>query len=202
MRDRTSIIIVVALVAAPWTSRVMAQEESPWLVRVGATTVDPKSNNSAIVNVDDDTSLTFNVTYMFRPNWGFEVLAALPFEHDIMLIDGTPVGNTEQLPPTFSVQYHFAPDSMIRPYVGLGLNYTTFMSESLSGPLAGSDLKLDDSTGLAIQFGIDFMLNENWLVNLDVRSIDIETDADLDGAFLTTVKIDPTVYGVSVGYRF
>ncbi len=202
MRYRTSIIIVVALVAAPWTSRVMAQEESPWLVRVGATTVDPKSNNSAIVNVDDDTSLTFNVTYMFRPNWGFEVLAALPFEHDIMLIDGTPVGNTEQLPPTFSVQYHFAPDSMIRPYVGLGLNYTTFMSESLSGPLAGSDLKLDDSTGLAIQFGIDFMLNENWLVNLDVRSIDIETDADLDGAFLTTVKIDPTVYGVSVGYRF
>jgi outer membrane protein len=180
----------------------MAQEESPWLVRVGATTVDPKSNNSAIVNVDDDTSLTFNVTYMFRPNWGFEVLAALPFEHDIMLIDGTLVGNTEQLPPTFSVQYHFAPDSMIRPYVGLGLNYTTFMSESLSGPLAGSDLKLDDSTGLAIQFGIDFMLNENWLVNLDVRSIDIETDADLDGAFLTTVKIDPTVYGVSVGYRF
>ncbi len=139
---------------------------------------------------------------MFTPNWGFEVLAAAPFEHDITLTDGTPVGDVEHLPPTFSVQYHFAPDSTIRPYIGVGLNYTTFMSESLSGPLAGSDLKLDDSTGLAVQFGVDFMLNENWCINLDVRSIDIETNADLDGAFLTTVKIDPTVFGVNVGYRF
>ncbi len=202
MRQLTRIGIVVTLLAVPWTSQVVAQEASPWLVRVGATTVDPKSNNSTVVNVDDATNLTFNATYMFRPNWGFEILAAVPFEHDITLTDGTPVGDVEHLPPTFSVQYHFAPDSTIRPYIGVGLNYTTFMSEFLSGPLAGKDLKLHDSTGLAVQFGVDFMVNENWCINLDVRSIDIETNADLNGAFLTTVKIDPTVYGVSVGYRF
>lgn len=202
MRQRTWIGIVVALLVVPWAGQVVAQEGSPWLVRVGVTTVDPKSNNSAVVNVDDATSLTFNATYMFRPNWGFELLAAWPFEHDIRLTDGTFVGTTEHLPPTFSVQYHFAPDSTIRPYLGVGLNYTVFMSESLSGPLAGSDLKLHSSTGFAVQFGIDFMVNENWSINLDVRSIDIETDADLDGAFLTTVKIDPLVFGVSVGYRF
>ncbi len=202
MRQLTRIGIVVTLLAVPWTSQVVAQEASPWLVRVGATTVSPKSNNSTVVNADDATSLTFNATYMFTPNWGFEILAALPFEHDLTLTDGTPVGSTEQLPPTFSFQYHFAPNSTIRPYLGLGLNYTIFMSESLIGPLAGSDLKLDDSTGLSIQFGIDFMLNENWGINLDFRSIDIDTDAHVDGVFLTTVEVDPTIYGVNVSYRF
>jgi outer membrane protein len=162
MRHRTRISIVAALLAVACAGQVVAQEGSPWLVRVGATTVDPKSNNSDIVNVDDSTSLTFNVTYMFTPNWGFEVLAALPFEHDLRLTDGTLVGSTEHLPPTFSLQYHFAPDAWVQPYIGLGLNYTTFMSESLSGPLEGSDLKLSDSTGLAFQLGVDFMLNDTW----------------------------------------
>lgn len=202
MRQRTRVGIVAALLAVPWASQVVAQEESPWMVRVGVTTINPKSNNSTVVNVDDSTSLTFNATYMFRPNWGLELLAAWPFEHDIALTDGTPVGSTKQLPPTFSVQYFFAPQATIRPYIGVGLNYTTFMSESLSGPLAGSDLKLDDSTGLAFQFGIDFMVTENWCINFDVRTIDIDTDANVNGAFLTTVEIDPTVYGVNVGYRF
>lgn len=202
MRDGTKIGIVVAFLAIPWVGQVAAQEASPWLVRVGASIVDPKSNNSDVVNVDDATSLTFNATYMFRSNWGIEVLAAAPFEHDIMLTDGTLVGSTEQLPPTVSLQYHFAPDAKIQPYIGLGLNYTTFMSESLSGPLEGSDLKLSDSTGLAFQLGVDFMLTDNWRINLDLRSIDIETDAELDGAFLTKVAIDPSVIGLSVGYRF
>ncbi len=56
MRQLTRIGIVVTLLAVPWASQVVAQEASPWLVRVGVTTVDPKSNNSAVVNVDDGTS--------------------------------------------------------------------------------------------------------------------------------------------------
>ncbi|NIW24803.1 MAG: outer membrane beta-barrel protein [Gammaproteobacteria bacterium] len=117
-------------------------------------------------------------------------------------MDGTIVGDTEHLPPTFSIQYHFLPNGRFRPYAGIGINYTTFTSESTTGPLAGSDLSLDASTGLAIQLGADFMINDNWLINVDLRSIDIETDAELDGAPVATVAIDPSVFGINVGYRF
>ena len=186
-----------------------AYEAGDWLFRVGVTSVDPKSDNldldpaaaGSMIEVDSGTTLTFNGTYFFSPNWGLEVLAALPFNHDIEL-DGTKVGETDHLPPTVSIQYHFAPDAAFQPYVGAGLNATIFFSEDTAGPLAGADLDLDTSFGLAAQVGADFMLNEKWLLNIDVRWIDIDTEAKLDGATLGDVEIDPWVYGINVGYKF
>ncbi len=112
------------------------------------------------------------------------------------------IGDTKQLPPTISVQYHFLPDSNFRPYVGLGLNYTFFFDESTEGALSGSDLKLDDSWGLAAQVGMDFDVAPNWFLNVDVRYIDIESKAKLDGVSIGTVEIDPWVVGFNVGTRF
>ena len=201
MWRRTAAISIAAAFVGGYATDTPAQE-SPWQIRVGNTSVRPKSNNSPVVNVDDNSSLTFTVSYYFDDNWAFEILAAVPFEHDIELLNGTIVGDTEHLPPTFSIQYHFLPNGRFRPYAGLGINYTTFTSESTMGPLAGSDLSLDSSTGLAIQLGADFMINDNWLINVDLRSIDIESDAELDGVPLTTVEIDPSVFGINVGYRF
>lgn len=174
-----------------------------WLVRVGVHSVNPKSDNHPVVNVDSGQMLTFNVTYLYAANWGVELLAALPFSHDINLnANGTQVGETKHLPPTLSLQYHFAPQATIRPYVGLGLNYTLFFEEKTQGALAGTKLELDPSFGLAAQVGLDVALNDRWFVNADVRYIDIESDAKLGGASLNTVVIDPYVIGVSIGRRF
>jgi outer membrane protein len=201
MWTRTAAISIAVAFVGGYAADASAQD-SPWQFRIGSTSIKPKSNNSPVVNVDDNSSLTFTVSYYFKDNWAFEILAAVPFEHDIELLDGTVVGDTEHLPPTFTIQYHFRPNDRFRPYAGLGINYTTFTSESTTGPLAGSDLSLDSSTGLAVQVGADFMINDNWLINVDLRSIDIESDAELDGSPLTTVAIDPSVFGVNVGYRF
>jgi outer membrane protein len=90
------------------------------------------------------------------------------------------------------------------------VNYTTFTSEKFTdividgenlGTL-GDSLSLDDSFGVAAQFGADWMLNDNWLLNLDVRWINIESDMTVDGLDIGTVKIDPWVYSLNVGYRF
>lgn len=174
-----------------------------WLVRVGVHDVMPKSDNHPVVNVDSAQMLTFNVTYKYTDNWGVEVLAALPFSHDIDLnVNGARVGKTKHLPPTLSLQYHFAPRAMIRPYAGLGVNYTVFFAEKTQGALAGGELKLDPSFGLAVQAGFDIAISDNWFVNADVRYIDIDSDAKLGGVSLDTVTIDPYVIGVSVGRRF
>ena len=83
-----------------------------------------------------------------------------------------------------------------------GVNFTTFFSEKLYGPLEGSKLSLDDSWGLAAEIGADFMLGEAWFLNVSARFIDINTDAKVDGADIGEVNIDPWVYGAHVGFRF
>jgi len=192
-----------------------AYEAGNWLFRIGAYGVFPESDNltnvpgtaGGTLDVDDGYSLGFNFTYMVNPNIGIELLLALPFNHDIKLtgsplpINGT-VADTDQLPPTLSVQYHFTPESSIRPYVGIGLNYTTFFNESTKGALEGTSLKLDDSWGLAGQLGIDIDVAPNWFLNADLRYIGISADAKLNGVGIGTVDINPWVLGLTIGTRF
>jgi outer membrane protein len=179
-----------------------AGDPSPWILRVGAHDVEPKSSNHSVVNVDAARMLTFNLTRKLDDSWGIEVLAALPFQHDINLNTGGKVADVKHLPPTVSLQYHFAPHAKFRPYVGAGLNATIFFSEHTTGALAGADLDLDTSFGPAAQLGMDLDISENWFLNADLRWMDIDTGAKLDGASLGNVAIDPVTFGISVGRKF
>ncbi|MGB5490975.1 MAG: OmpW family outer membrane protein, partial [Woeseiaceae bacterium] len=179
---RRSLLAAATLAVVVLSSAANAYEKGDWLLRVGVGNVDPKSSNGLVASVDSGTAVVFNGTYFFTPNVGFEILAATPFSHDIKLAsDGTKVGETKHLPPTFSLQYHFIPDGAFRPYVGAGLNYTLFFDEDTTGPLAGTSLSLDDSVGFAAQLGADFDISEKMFLNFDLRWIDINTDAELDG---------------------
>lgn len=192
----------VALLAAGAASPATAFDQGDWLIRFGGSYIDPSSTNHEIVKVDTAWSATFNFTYMMTDNWAVEVLAAWPFEHDINLIDGPRVASTRQLPPTVSLQYHFLPDSKFQPYVGVGFNYTLFFDEKTTGALEGIDLDLDSSMGLEGEVGLDILLNDKWFLNFDVRYVDIDSDAKLNGEGIGTVRIDPWVYGANVGFRF
>ncbi len=201
---------LLALVASP----ALAYEAGTWVLRAGVGVVAPDSDNlvldpDTIVDVDDGTSLTLMGTYVFNPNWAFDVLASWPFNHDIKL-GGAKIAETDHLPPTFSLQYLFAPGSTFQPYAGVGLNYTTFFDTSVTQTLTDltgiTDIDLDDSFGLALQLGADWTFGNRWLVNFDLRWIDIESDLTAsDGvtsAELGTVKIDPWVYSINIGYTF
>ena len=196
-------MLIAALMSAVTANTAIAKEKGDFLLRFGASNVNPKSNNHEIVSVDDATSLTINFSYMVTDHFAVEVLAAYPFEHDIELLDGTKVGSTKHLPPTVSAQWHFNPDANVfSPYVGVGVNYTSFFSEKTTGPLEGADLSLDGSWGLAGEVGADFILNEKWFLNLSARKIQIETKASLNGDSIGDVKISPWVYGAHVGFKF
>jgi outer membrane protein len=192
-------LAVAAVVATP---AAQAQDAGEWIWRAGVHSVQPKSDNHELVNVESAEMITFNGTYMFAKNWGVEVLAALPFSHDITIDGVGKVAQTKHLPPTVSLQYHFNPNGKVRPYIGAGLNYTLFFNEKAVGALAGSDLQLDASFGPAAQLGLDVSLASDWFINADVRWFDIDTDAHLDGASLGTVEIDPYGFGLSIGRRF
>jgi outer membrane protein len=219
------------------TTTMAAHNAGDVLLRIGAVTVSPDAEsgtvsglpdgvNNARVDVEDDTQLSLTVTYMLTNNIGVELLGATPFTHEIVGagdIEGVAVGETQDLPPTLSLQYHFgSKDGMFHPYVGIGVNYTLFFSEEVDGQLISTlntlptiaglggihsvDMELDGSLGLAGQAGVDVKVADNWYVNAAVWYIDIGTTAELTTDIGTThevdVDIDPWVFNLAVAYKF
>lgn len=218
-------LLTTALLAAGMGTPALAQEAGDWLFRIGATYVAPNASSGDLVfegtslagfraDVDDQLGVGFNLTYFLSPNWGVELLAATPFDHEIegdrALEALGRIGSVKHLPPVLSLQYHFMPDRNVRPYVGAGLNYTLLFDEDTTQSLqdgivatangalgtsysgGSTKLRIDDSFGIALQAGIDFDLSDTWFFNVDARWIDIDADADLrtttfdaDGAAVT-----------------
>lgn len=181
------------------SSQAFAYDKGDFVVRAGAVLVDPQGDGAlnGALDVDDNTQLGINMTYMFTDNIGLGVLGATPFEHDITL-NGAKIGSTKHLPPTITAQYHFDTGSAFKPYVGVGLNYTVFFEEESTL----GDLELDDSVGVAFESGVDYWVNDKWGVNFSIWKADIDSDAKLDGADLDTVEIDPLVYLLAASYKF
>jgi len=229
--------LALALLAATGISAVatpvMAYEAGDWLVRGRIAHVAPNDDsgrlyvtpaNSSLgegVTVDSDTIPELDITYMIAPNWGVELILGYS-EHTVRThkAAGTTVGSlggskdvidTKVLPPTLLLQYHFAPNSNIRPYVGAGINYTYFFDEKVpsnsSLSQSGDDIDLDSSWGFAVQAGVDVAINEDWFVNADVKYIDMETHGNFTGVAVVdsanvNAEINPFVWSVGVGRRF
>lgn len=200
-------ILPFAIALAIATPFAHADSAGDWQIKVGAHVVDPKSNNGSLAggalktDVGSSVSATITIEYLFNPNLGIEVLAAVPFQHDVKL-NGVKAATVKQLPPTVSAQWHFRPGAKVNPFVGVGVNYTRFFSIDEQGPLAGTRLQLNDSWGLAVHGGVDVALSDRWSITADARWIGISSDAKVNGTKVGTVDIDPFVIGAAIGYRF
>jgi outer membrane protein len=197
-------------------------EAGDFLVRGRFIVVAPQDGSSGItpafpddgVSIDTAYAPEIDFTYMVTNNIGLELIAATT-KHSATGKSGTPAAvgkllDTWVLPPTLTLQYHFAPDGGIRPYVGAGLNYTIFYKEraagSLENALGPTDVSLSNSFGWALQAGADIPLNESLFVNFDVKYIDMDTTARLTttaaGVQQVRVDINPIIVGVGIGMRF
>ncbi len=208
--------LVLATAAALTMTTAFAVPAGTWTVAAGAHYVDPKSDNGTVstalgdfaVDVDGDVRPTISGEYFIANNVGVELLAAIPFHHDITLKAGdtTIDAKTQHLPPTLSVQYHFDGYDLpmnAKPFVGVGVNYTTFFKEKVYIPLAGDfDLDLDDSVGVAGHIGLDIPFAPTEAFRIDARYMDIKTDASLNGTDIGEVDISPWVYGVAFVKQF
>lgn len=201
--------LLATSIAAFGASTAMAYEAGDIMLKAGVINVSPKDDNTSItgvgdVQVKDDTQLGLTATYMVTPQIGIEVLAATPFKHSVEL-NGNRIGTTKHLPPTVSAQYYpLDASSAIQPYVGAGLNVTFFFDES--GAVKGDALgPLGDSFGLSVSAGVNYDIDDQFMANLAVWYIDI--DSELDGSKSALgkdyeVEIDPIVLMVGAGYKF
>lgn len=199
------LLLATATLALAAAAPAHADENSNWVFRFGAHVVNPTSDNGHLAgmkaSIDSDTKPTFSLEYMATPSWGVEVLAALPFKHEVKL-DGQKAANTKQLPPVIGVNYHFLPEAKVSPFLGVGVNYTRFFDTHGTGLLQGAKVKIDSSWGAAAHAGVDVKLAPRWLLTADLRWIDIRSDVHVNGSNVGRAKVDPMVYGLSIGYQF
>ena len=234
-------LLLASTLAAVVTAPAVAHEAGTWVLRAGVGTIQPKHDSlrlgtvdlgggvpaqPAELDFDTATGLMLSGTYMFTPNWALDILAPWPFRHDIdieaTISDGVgtergklPFGEVELFPPTVSLQYHFTPNGKFQPYVGLGINYSRFIDETLASEIPADGitaLEFDDFVGIAVQLGTESMFgaDSHWLLNFVLRWIEIDADTSLsvEGGTVPatkeigTVDIDPWILTVDLGYRF
>lgn len=219
--------LLAAMLGAPMAH---AHLEGDLIFRVGAVTVDPHEDSDDIhhqalgnikgtkAGLNSETQMGLNYVYMLTDNIGVELLAATPFNHEVF-VKGMPgpykglngrLGEVKHLPPTLSLVYFLLDDSYdFQPYVGAGVNYTFFFDDKLSRTAKGkgfqSGMDIDNSYGWAAQVGFDYMISDQYMVNAQVRYLDIDTRATtwLGGQRVDVdLDVDPLAYMVSFGYRF
>lgn len=194
-------LLLPLLIAATLSAPAMA-DEGLFMVRVRALNMNVENGNSpsvpgAKVEINNKTFPEIDFVYNLTRNISTELVLTYPQKHDVSL-QGVKIGSVKHLPPILLLQYQFLPGESFNPYVGAGVNYTRFMSANLPAGITTNK----SSTGFALQAGIDIAIAKNIYLNLDYKHVKIQTDVLVAGTKLTTLKIDPNLVSVGIGWRF
>jgi len=203
-----SAVMTASLSTAPIASA--GEVDDPWLIRLRVIDVIPDENADidvigGDVKISDRIVPELDISYFFTENIAAELILATN-SHDVS-VSGTTLGevdlgNVSLLPPTLTLQYHFAPRASFRPYVGMGVNYTMFYDND---PGQAVSVNYDNSFGVALQAGADIPINDTYFFNVDVKKLFLSTDVTVDAGVATVgadVDINPWIVGVGVGRRF
>ena len=209
-------LIALAVAAALVPSLAMA-EAGDIVVRLRATHINPDESSKLDhylpykqLEVDSNTIPEIDFSYYITKNIAAELILATGTKHEVTLNTGSSkidLGKVNLLPPTLLAQWHFNPDQTFDPYVGAGVSYIRAMDNSLALP-DSTDIHVSrNNWGVALQAGLDYNLENKWLLNVDVKKIwfDTTVKANLDGTGYTKIDqldIDPWVVSVGFGKKF
>jgi outer membrane protein len=221
--------LIAAAVLAAGAGAALAQDQS---IYIGGAFIDLHSSAPALsgppgttppdarLKVDDASTVVFGYNRYFTDNWGIDLVLGIPPEHKVKgqgaLEAFGQISSSKQVAPTLFANYRFGKSGdRLRPFLGLGLNYTHFtdVKSTTAGNWASggpTSIEMEDSWGLAAQAGVSWALWGNWALNASVATAMVESDVKATttlpgGATITrttTIDFNPVVYIVSVGYRF
>ena len=211
--------ILMAALATAVAASAQAYEAGDFVVRMGATTVDPQGGESSDVfvgapvsapspgvkvDVEDDTKLGITGTYFINSMFAVELLAAFPFEHNIIAAGdtvaalgatGVQLGSTKHLPPTLSLQFYpMGAESAFQPYVGAGINYTIFFEEKATSALNATIPTIaDNAAGAALGLPVP----NSTSLELD-DSISYAVQAGFDYMLSDSIGINAAVWYIDI----
>ncbi|HEY9024912.1 MAG TPA: OmpW family outer membrane protein, partial [Burkholderiaceae bacterium] len=155
------------------------------------------------LSINDKTLPELDVTRFFTPNVAAELVLTYPQKQTISA-GGTPIGSLKHLPPALLLQYHVTGAGRVRPYAGLGVNWTHFSDVQFDAATTTAlhpSIK-KDSFGAALQAGMDIPVGGGWLLNADAKWVQIKTDVKSSGTKVGTFKVNPWLLSLGAGYRF
>jgi len=205
------------IVATTLGSAALAQT-SPALntVKLGGTLYTTHSQTNGISGIGvpagadattgDASTLLFTFEREVAPRLGIELAAGVPPRIKSKATGSMAalgeVMSAKNVAPTAFVNYHFGePGSALRPYAGLGVNFTRFVG--IESPY-GWQVSLSDSWGWAAQAGLDYSFNRQWGLFASVAALQVKSDMVAVGATVlrTTIDFRPIVYSAGLTYKF
>lgn len=152
-------------------------------------------------------TVLFTYERMLTPSFGIELVVGVPPKISAnatgsVAFLGDDVLSARNVSPTLLFNYHFgAPGDTWRPYVGIGINYTRFVS--IESTLA-NNVEMGDSWGPAGQVGVDYALTKDWSLFASVAALKVKSNLVASGATVLTTTIDfrPITYSFGVAYKF
>ena len=194
-------LIVTTAVCALLSGAAFAQE-GPWMVRARAVGLDMANKDATGLGltVNNKTIPEVDVTYFFNKNLAAELILTVPQKQTVnSSVLAADIGTFKHLPPTLTLQWHFDGNADVKPYVGAGINYTRISKVNLTA----ADASLDNHNwGGALQAGIDFPIDKNLSFNIDVKKVYLQTNVYVSGLDRGVLKLNPSLIGVGLGYRY
>ena len=202
--------LIAILVAGLMAPTLSFAEKGDVVVRLRATHIAPDESSHLNLSgyqkleVDSNTIPEIDFSYYFTKNIAAELILATGTRHDVNAIanDGSvsKLGSINLLPPTLTAQWHFNPDQTVDPYVGAGLSYIRAIDRNLN--LSTTGITVDRNMfGPALQAGVDYNLQNKWLVNFDVKKIWFSTDVNTTSK-IDDLDVDPWVVSFGIGKKF
>ena len=228
----TTRLLLASLLAASAAAPALAQQNT---VKIGISNVQPHATGASdfsgpftpsgiSMEVFNRTTPFFSFTREINDQWDVELALGVPPTHDIALkvnnpklpssvqaLNGQMAAKVRQVAPTLFANYKFLEKSSpLRPYIGVGVNFTRF--DNTSSTAAGNalnggatSLALEDSMGLALQGGVTYRFNNQWSLTGSVATAQVRskiTTNTLGIQRTADITFKPRVFTVAVGYSF
>jgi outer membrane protein len=125
--------------------------------------------------------------------------------------DGQVISGARWISPTLLFEYNFLPyTAPVRPYLGVGVNYTTFYDRdpTAAGNAASGGptrISLTSSVGPAVTGGLTFRISDRWQLHASYSWSQVKTHftGDTDGFERTShISFAPQVLVISGGFSF
>lgn len=233
MKHPIRTLVISAACAITASAPAFAQTTT---VKAGWASIDPNSSASSIsgaftpvdalsLSVKKQSTMFFSLSREIDSDWDVELALGLPPTHDVTVVvknpllvtpnvnavNGQVAATVRQIAPTLFANYWLTPkESTIRPFVGIGVNYTTFdkaTSTAVNDLVNGgpTTIKQSDSVGLALQLGAKIQLDGPWSLNAAWSTAQVKTKMTSNTLGIertADISFQPSVFILSVGYTF
>lgn len=181
--------------------------------------------------IENFSTAIVSAVHMYTDNFGVELTLGIPpkLKADITapgvsapLVStsmNSAITQTALFPSVVGMYLFKNPGETFRPYVGFGVNYTTYSSISPNtsfntvAVFAGNGVSLTSSWNPVYKFGAIYNIDERWSINAGIAYVPLSTNVTLQANSKITpynltntatakLTINPTDLTIKVGYKF